>query len=268
MDFSGAMKVLLLKDPKSGDQGSDLYIKELSSHGLQATLIPVLSFKFVSLEQLFDKLSHPERYEGLIFTSPRAVEAVALCLQTSANKEAWECSLKNNWNSKSVYVVGKATASLVEDLGLSSEGETSGNAEKLADHICSKDTSYSGPLLFPCGTLKREVLPKRLKETDVPLETITVYQTAQHPDIRPSLTHYFTQEGLPASIVFFSPSGVKFCLSIIQELSADKLHQIKFAAIGPTTADAMVAEGLHVCCTAQNPSPQGLAESIVRTMQH
>ncbi|PIO30672.1 hypothetical protein AB205_0118610 [Aquarana catesbeiana] len=97
----------------------------------------------------------------------------------------------------------------------------------------TENMSYSGPLLFPCGALKREVLPKRLKETDVPLETITVYQTAQHPDIRPSLTHYFTQ----------------------------------FAAIGPTTADAMVAEGLSVSCTAQNPSPQGLAEGIRRVVQ-
>ncbi|KAM5140758.1 uroporphyrinogen-III synthase isoform 2-T2 [Mantella aurantiaca] len=262
MDSSRIMKVLLLKEPKSGDQGSDLYVQELSSHGLQATLIPVLSFKFVSLEQLFDKLSHPQNYEGLIFTSPRAVEAVARCLQMSANKEAWEHSLKNKWNSKPVYVVGKATAVLVDELGLSSEGETSGNAEKLADYICSKTMSYSTPLLFPCGSLKREVLPKRLKEIDVPLETITVYQTAQHPDIRPTLTHYFAQEGLPASIVFFSPSGVKFCLDIIQELSADKFSQIKLAAIGPTTADAMMAEGLHVSCTAQNPSPQGLAEGI------
>ncbi|XP_018415914.1 PREDICTED: uroporphyrinogen-III synthase [Nanorana parkeri] len=261
------MKVLLLKEPKTGDQGSDLYVEELSSHGLQATLIPVLSFKFVSLEQLFDKISHPESYEGLLFTSPRAVEAVTLCLQTSTNKEAWERSLKNKWNSKPVYVVGKATAALVEDLGLSSEGETSGNAEKLADFICSKSMSYSAPILFPCGALKREVLPKRLKEIDVPLETITVYQTAQHPDIRPALTRYFTQEGLPASIVFFSPSGVKFCLGIIQELSAEKIHHIKFSAIGPTTADAMVAEGLHVSCTAQNPSAQGLAEGIKRIVQ-
>ncbi|XP_072280784.1 uroporphyrinogen-III synthase [Pyxicephalus adspersus] len=187
------MKVLLLKEPKSGEHGADPYVEELSSHGLQATLIPVLSFKFVSLEQLYDKLCHPENYEGLIFTSPRAVEAVTLCLQTSTNKEAWAHSLKNKWNSKPVYVVGKATSSLVDELGLSSEGQTSGNAEKLADHICSKNVSYSAPLLFPCGSLKREVLPKRLKEMDVPLETITVYQTAQHPDIRSSLTRYFTQ---------------------------------------------------------------------------
>ncbi|XP_063818308.1 uroporphyrinogen-III synthase [Pseudophryne corroboree] len=256
------MKILLLKDPKNSDVASDPYVQEFSSYGFQATLIPVLSFKFVSLEHLYDKLCHPESYEGLIFTSPRAAEAVRLCLEKPSNREDWEHSLKDKWNSKCIYVVGKATATLVDGLGLCSEGEASGNADKLADLICSKQVSYAGPILFPCGALKREVLPKRLQEKDVPLETITVYQTAQHPDIRSRLADYFTKEGIPASIVFFSPSGVKFCLKIIQELSNDQLNQIKFAAIGPTTAEAMAAEGLCVSCTAQNPTPQELAQGI------
>ncbi|XP_069610060.1 uroporphyrinogen-III synthase [Ranitomeya imitator] len=254
------MKILLLKDPKSGDEASDPYVKELSSHGYQTTLIPVLSFTFVSLEQLSDKITHPENYAGLIFTSPRAVEAVKLCLEN--NKDAWEHSLREKWNCKSIYVVGKATAALVDDLGLSSEGEASGNAEKLADLICSKQIFYSVPILFPCGSLKREVLPKKLQEKNVPLESITVYQTAQHPDIRSSLTDYFTKEGVPGSVVFFSPSGVKFCLELIHQLSNDRVNQIMFAAIGPTTSEAMVARGLAVSCTAQNPTPQDLADGL------
>ncbi|KAM4635887.1 uroporphyrinogen-III synthase isoform 1-T3 [Discoglossus pictus] len=256
------MKVLLLKDPKTTDLASDPYVKELGSYGLEATLIPVLCFEFVSLENFFQKLSHPENYDGLIFTSPRAVEAVKLCLEKTNNKEAWEKSLRQNWDSKPTYVVGKATAALVDEIGLSSEGEGAGNAEKLADYICSKGPSYSGPILFPCGSLKREVLPKKLQEKNVPLESLTVYQTAQHPNIQAALTHYFAKEGIPASIVFFSPSGVKFCLKFIQSLSKDQLHKIKFAAIGPTTADALVAEGVHVGCTAKNPTPQDLAMGI------
>ncbi|XP_063291147.1 uroporphyrinogen-III synthase [Pelobates fuscus] len=256
------MKVLLLKDPKGGDLASDPYVKELSTHGVQATLIPVLSFTFVSLEDFFDKLSHPENYDGLIFTSPRAVEAIKLCLEKPNNKEVWEHCLKDKWNSKPVYVVGKATAALVAEIGLLSEGEESGNAEKLADHICSKGTVPSTPILFPCGSLKREVLPKRLKEKNVPLETITVYQTTQHPDIQATLTHYFTKEGIPASVVFFSPSGVKYCLKFLQQLANDQFKKIKFAAIGPTTAEAMIAEGVCVSCTAENPTPEHLAQGL------
>uniref|UniRef100_A0A8D1WNE1 Uroporphyrinogen-III synthase n=1 Tax=Sus scrofa TaxID=9823 RepID=A0A8D1WNE1_PIG len=205
------MKVLLLKDPKEDDdRGQDPYIRELGLYGLEATLIPVLSFEFLSLPSFSEKLSHPEGYGGLIFTSPRAVEAVKLCLEKANKTEAWKTSLKEKWNSKSVYVVGNATASLVSKIGLDPEGENCGNAEKLAEYICSRESSAL-PLLFPCGNLKRETLPRMLKDKGVPMESITVYQTIPHPGIQGNLNSYYSQQ---------------------------------FVAIGPTTARALAAQGL------------------------
>lgn len=92
--------------------------QELASHGHKATLIPVLSFKFVSLNTLSDKVNYimhtyklflnfffsymtflvvydviilqlfqPEKHGGLIFTSPRAVEAVKMCLEAEGRRE-------------------------------------------------------------------------------------------------------------------------------------------------------------------------------------
>ncbi|KAM6105283.1 uroporphyrinogen-III synthase isoform 2-T2 [Pterocles gutturalis] len=235
------MKVLLLKDPKDKDSGPDPYIKELGLCGFEATLIPVLSFEFLSLESLFEKLSHPECYEGLVFTSPRALEAIKICLKENSKNEAWSKSLKQRWNSKPAYVVGKATASLGE----------------------KRDSSA---LLFPCGALKREVLPTVLREKGIPLESLTVYQTTQHADLQESLSSYFSQQGIPVSIVFFSPSGVKFCLQHIQKLSGDFINNIKFAAIGPTTAEAMEAAGIPVSCTAETPTPQDLAAGIQKAL--
>ncbi|XP_069467601.1 uroporphyrinogen-III synthase isoform X2 [Ambystoma mexicanum] len=260
------MKVLLLKDPKDNETGSDPYIEELKSHGLEATLIPVLSFEFVSLQSFFAKLSHPEHYGGLIFTSPRAVEAVKLCLAENDKKKAW-IQLKETWNSKPVYVVGKATAVLVAALGLVPQGEGSGNAERLAEHICLKESPESSPLLFPCGSIKREVLPKILRAKNISLECVTVYQTGQHPNIQESLEKYFSQVGIPKSITFFSPSGVKICLGHIQALTGDHINLIKFAAIGPATAEAMAAEGIPVSCTAKCPTPQDLARGVAKALQ-
>ncbi|KFO87403.1 Uroporphyrinogen-III synthase, partial [Buceros rhinoceros silvestris] len=260
------MKVLLLKDPKDKDSGPDPYVKELGLRGFEATLIPVLSFEFVSLESLFEKLSHPERYGGLVFTSPRALEAIKICLKENSKNEGWSNSLKQRWNTKPVYVVGKATASLVEEIGLTPQGEKSGNAEKLAEYICSREKPNSSALLFPCGALKREVLPTALREKGVALESLTVYQTTPHADLQEALSSYFSQQGIPASVVFFSPSGVKFCLQHIQKLSGDVINQIKFAAIGPTTADALEAAGVPVSCTAETPTPQDLAAGIRKTL--
>lgn len=53
---------------------------------------------------------------------------------------------------------------LVEEIGLFPQGEKSGNAEKLAEYICSREKPNSSALLFPCGALKREVLPTVLRE--------------------------------------------------------------------------------------------------------
>ncbi|EMP42192.1 Uroporphyrinogen-III synthase [Chelonia mydas] len=168
------MKVLLLKDPKDRDSGPDPYIQELGLYGFEAALIPVLSFEFVSLQTFFEKLSHPDSYEGLIFTSPRAVEAAKLCLGENSKNE-------------------------VEEIGLAPQGEKCGNAEKLAGYICAS----------------------------ISLESLTVYQTAQHPSLQESLKNYFSQQGIPASITFFSPSGVRFCLQHIQKFSGDLINQIK-----------------------------------------
>ncbi|XP_061491678.1 uroporphyrinogen-III synthase isoform X1 [Rhineura floridana] len=261
------MKVLLLKDPKEGENGPDPYINELSLHGLEATLIPVLAFEFISLQAFFEKLFHPEQYSGLIFTSPRAVEAFRLCLDDNSKKEVWKNCLREKWNTKSVYVVGKATAGVVAEMGLTSQGENSGNAEKLAGYICSWESSNSLPLLFPCGALKREMLPTILRGKGIALEGLTVYQTIQHPNLQESLRNYFIQQGIPASVTFFSPSGVKYCLKQIQKLAGDLIPQIKFAAIGPTTAETMAAEGIPVSCTAQSPTPQDLTACIKRSLQ-
>ncbi|KAI4530408.1 hypothetical protein MG293_019297 [Ovis ammon polii] len=265
-DCQAIMKVLLLKDPKEDDCGQDPYVRELGLYGLEATLIPVLSFEFLCLPGLSEKLSHPEGYGGLIFTSPRAVEAVERCLQKDTKAEVWKRSLKEKWNAKSVYVVGHATASLVNRIGLHTEGETCGSAEKLAEYICSRESSAL-PLLFPCGTLKREILPKMLKDKGIPLESVTVYQTIPHPGIQGNLTSYYTQQGVPASITFFSPSGLTHSLKHIQELSGDSIGQIKFVAIGPTTAHALAAQGLPVSCTAESPTPHALAAGIRTVLQ-
>nr|XP_014435560.1 uroporphyrinogen-III synthase isoform X2 [Pelodiscus sinensis] len=227
------MKVLLLKEPKDRDSGPDPYIQELGLYGFEATLIPVLSFEFVSLQSFFEKLSHPDCYGGLIFTSPRAVEAAKLCLGENSKNETWRNSFKEKWNTKSTYVVGKATASLVEEIGLIPQGEKSGNAEKLARYICAREAPNSSPLLFPCGSLKREVLPTILKEKDISLECLTVYQTAQHPSLQESLKNYFSEQ---------------------------------FAAIGPTTAEAIEVEGIPVSCTAENPTPQDLAAGLKKAL--
>ncbi|XP_072312874.1 matrix metallopeptidase-21-like [Eucyclogobius newberryi] len=254
------MNVLLLKEPRDGESGPDPYVKALTTHGHKAALLPVLSFTFVSLKTLSDKIFHPEKHGGLIFTSPRAVEAVRMCVEERLPE--WERSVRDEWNAKSVYVVGKATAALVQALGLDPLGGDSGTADVLSKLIIQREDKNMAPLFFPCGSIKRDVLPSALKENGVPLETLTVYQTTKHPDLEKNIKNYFSEQGVPASVAFFSPSGVKFCLELVRRFSGERLAKIKFAAIGPTTEEAMRAEGLTVNAVALKPTAEQLGAAI------
>uniref|UniRef100_M4AQ03 Uroporphyrinogen-III synthase n=1 Tax=Xiphophorus maculatus TaxID=8083 RepID=M4AQ03_XIPMA len=261
------MRVLLLKEPRDEESGPDPYLKELESHGHKATLIPVLSFKFVSLNTFSDKLFQPEKHGGLIFTSPRAVEAVKMCLDMGGRREEDDL-VKDDQHRVCVNLCSVcALLCAVQSLGLKPLGEDTGTADVLSRLIIEREDTNIPPLFFPCGSIKREVLPMALRENGVPLETLTVYQTAEHPDLEKNLKNYFTEQGTPASIAFFSPSGVKFCLEVVRRLSGEQLNEIKFAAIGATTQDAMTAEGLCVSCTAEKPTAEHLAAAIATALQ-
>jgi len=99
------------------------------------------------------------------------------------------------------------------------------------------------------------------------MESITVYQKIPHPGIQVNLNSYYSKQGVPASITFFSPSGLTYSLKHIQELSGDNIDQIKFAAIGPSTARALTAQGLPVSCLAESPTPPALAKGLRLALQ-
>uniref|UniRef100_A0A8C2EGR2 Uroporphyrinogen-III synthase n=1 Tax=Cyprinus carpio TaxID=7962 RepID=A0A8C2EGR2_CYPCA len=204
------MKVLLLKEPRESESEADPYLQELSSCGHTASLIPVLSFRFVSLDELSERLFEPERFGGLIFSSPRAVEAVKSCLDSQKHRHSESgasCALPDAGNH--LYFLLKCS---VVDLGLSPLGEDTGTADALAQLILQRENQEMKPLFFPCGSIKREVLPTALRNNHVPLETLTVYQTSEHPDLQKNITEYFTQQ-----VYFFAPSDSRFSNSCISD---------------------------------------------------
>ncbi|XP_023601026.1 uroporphyrinogen-III synthase [Myotis lucifugus] len=236
----------LLQCGHGGLANPDLFfrLQELGLRGLEATLIPVLSFEFLSLPTFWEKLSRPEGYGGLIFTSPRAVEAVELSLEQDGKSEVWKKSLREAWSAKPVYVVGNATASLVKKLGLEAEGESSGNAEKLAECICSREPPAL-PLLFPCGALKGEVLPQMLKDKGIPMESIIVYQKIPHPGIQVNLDSYYSKQvgavsrglGQAGAVV---EAEVRCGLCVVH-LPAEASRRLHPCAWGPGTAQLLPA---------------------------
>lgn len=234
-----AERILLLR---SGEE-SDAYEDALKSEGFDVRSLAVLAFDFVNDERFRDALVRPRNYDGLVFTSPRAVDALVEAMP-------WLPTENVLWHNKPVFAVGRRTADTLRSLGFEPEGEDSGSAEKLADLICGR--KFDRPLLFLCGNRRRDVFPARLREAGIQLEEICVYVSRYRSDID------WPVDRKPDWVVFFSPSGYE---AVLQTQGVD-LNGMCIAAIGPTTAGALRAVGLEVVAVADDPSPAALSAAI------
>ena len=284
-DKSGSSRriVLILKSKKEDDN----YEKLLTEHGYKPVFLPVLSFKFINQEDLAERLENPDKHNGLVLTSQRAVEAIELCVQGSTLKGKWDSLLKDKWSQLPVFVTGKATGKLVrEKLQFRSIfGEESGNASALAEVILSTLPScVNKELLFPCANIKKETLPNIMKEKGYGIYCLTAYCTQPEPKLLESLQNLFIGKEIegsssplgtcsemtgktsvsqeqPAIVVFFSPSGVNFTHSALKN-TVKTFESTKFVAIGQSTSQEMEKYGLTVSGVPEKPDPQSLLKVI------
>lgn len=120
---------MLLKTQKTDNQ-NDKYENCLNENGFSVKQCKTIIFNFRNLECLEEKLSRPHEYEGIIFSSPRCVQAVHLAV-----KNEQEIILKQ-WQSKDNFVVGEATyKEALETLQLNCKGKQTGNAANLSQFL-------------------------------------------------------------------------------------------------------------------------------------
>lgn len=237
---------------KSSEESDGRYSDALARAGLSAVVVPTLSFKWCNEAVLQDALQKPQDHSGIIFTSQRAVEAVAeIYLMLIAG-------IHHQWSEKKIFVIGEATKMAVQKhLKLPCIGQESGNAQQLAPIIIRETKPFDKPLLYPCGNLGRDELPKLLAQQDRDFRALTSYETKPHPQLRQTVQKLTTTGKTPHIVVFFSPSGVKFGLPVFHDLGVD-LTGVKVVAIGPTTNTALVEEKQPVSGVCPSPSPDGL----------
>ena len=241
---------------KSESDGPDKFVKVLEDNNFAAPIsINCLDFRFKNLDLLKERLKTPDEYEGIIFTSPRAVHGVAEIVKD-------ESEITNSWNVKSNFCVGESTSELSQRLlKLSPLGKESGNAQNLATFIISRYEAKAPTksFLFPSGNLKQDILEKSLKDRNLELEALEIYETCQHPTLDKSIEDLNLNK--VDFFVFFSPSGIKFSHPLLVKHQID-LENIKLIAIGPSTKKAIEELGLKCHQTCTKPSPESLIEAL------
>ncbi|MBX2818816.1 MAG: uroporphyrinogen-III synthase [Rhodothermaceae bacterium] len=234
-------RIYFFKNPVDNDPYEALF-REM---GWVTHSIPILAFEFVNKKELEEQLKNADAYSGLIWTSMRGVQAV--------QEHALDPELLAWWRGKPIYVVGPATKRAVELLGLSPVGEDTGNAEALAHFIVQHHTDKEKPLLFICGSSRRDELPSILHTTPIGLKECVVYHT--HATAPTNLE----QLEAPDVVVFFSPSGVH----ALEGSWPSRWGGADIVSIGPRTTEALNDAGREVLSTSIHPTPESLLEAVL-----
>jgi uroporphyrinogen-III synthase len=204
---------------------SDAQIQELENAGLE-----VYEADFIKTESIDFDLKTMK--DNLIFTSQNAAQSILLHPKCEELK------------SKNVFCVGIKTKALLEENGFNVIVYVD-YASDLAEIITLiySNESYT----FFSGNLRKETLPKALKEANIQFNEIQVYETTLTPH----------KLNIPVEgLLFFSPSGVE------SYLSENKIKKETCFCIGETTAEALlnITKNIRI---AENPSVEDVILDVI-----
>ncbi|KAJ7475764.1 tetrapyrrole biosynthesis, uroporphyrinogen III synthase [Mycena latifolia] len=279
--------ILFLRAPSQDPASPDRYEGIFDTSGYRSLSVPVLETVFTNIASLTDIVRHDVQHGAVIITSGRACEAWgqvvdALESEQVSRKEA-------DWSSTPFYVVGKSTASALNSIRsahphspfapLDIRGESSGTSEQLARFILAdlelSPPSKRRPFLYLTGDKNRDTLPDILRDGNVELTPLQVYQTQGSSRFSEDLKLALESHESDSNnwwIVFFAPSAAEivtpflrhhFDLRPMDPTFSPRLPA-RIASIGPTTSTFLRDTlRLQVDAEALKPAPDELLRAIV-----
>ena len=199
---------------------------------------------------LDDALARLGQFDAIAFTSPRSAGAFADRIATVGG---WPGTGERGpvcWAS------GAGTAqALGEPLGpVSQPGDRAvgrhGAAGALARAMM--EAGVAGPVLFPCGDIRRDELPARLRAGGIAVEEVVCYRSVLASEAEARRASERAQVLLVAS-----PS-----VADLLARSCPPGSRPALLAVGPTTAAAARASGWPPAATATRPTAEALAAGV------
>ena len=171
----------------------------------------------------------------VVFTSMNAVDAVTIFLD--GHQPEWM-----------IYSIGTATGRLVKEyFGEERIAGTANDASALAELIAEE--RVTDEVIFFCGDQRRDELPDILKQHNIEVNEIVVYQTIEVPRKIEKFYH---------GILFFSPSAVR---SFFKTNKAES--KIILFAIGNTTANEIKKFSSNKIVISDEPGKENLVAKMM-----
>lgn len=191
-------------------------------------------------------------YEAVVFTSPRSAQAVRE--RASAGGVALPAEAARE--RPQIWAAGPGTArelgsgfGPIRQPGERLAGEHGAAAALAAEMI---GAGLRGPVLFPCGDVRRDELPRRLREAGITVDEVICYRTvlAGAEEARRAASR-------ARVLVVASPSVAGLLADSCAETGRPAL-----VAVGPSTADAARAHGWPPARVAASPTVEALAAEL------
>ena len=211
---------------------------------------PLIHFEAPSDWAPFDQaLDRLDLYDAVALTSPRA--ATALMTRLLHRGIRWP-----RGDAPRVWAGGSATAAaLAGALGavqVPDEREVGSRGVAAALAQLMLDAHVRGPVLFPCGSTRRELLPQRLRGEGVRVEETVCYQSilAEKSEARAA--------GAAATLLIVaSPSVARLLVDACPPGSRPDL-----IAVGPTTAEVSREKGWEPAGVATQPARDAVVAAV------
>lgn len=190
------------------------------------------------------------RYAAVAFTSPRSARAfagrVAALGGAPAATEAWAAG------AGTAQALGGALGEVhrPDEREVGKQGAAATLASELAAALLT--AGPSGPVLFPCGDIRRDELPSRLRDDGIDVEEVVCYRSVLAGESEARRAVQRVQIVVVASpsvadlLARACPAGVRPAL----------------LAVGPTTAAAARASGWPPAGVAKRPTTEALVAGV------
>jgi uroporphyrinogen-III synthase len=242
---------------RAPEQSREL-IESLHAKGAEVFLLPLVRFAPpYDLGPLDEQLARLASFDAIVFLSANAVRFVcSRCREIGID-------LSGEQAPKFVAAVGPATSRVLADEGVRVDyvaREHSG--ESLAREL--HDLVSGGNVLLPRSDRGDERVPAALAEIGAQVTEVVAYRTAVPHDFDAIVVARILSGDIDV-IIFASPSAVQNLIGVFGANEvAEVAKRVRFAAIGPTTAQALREAGLPVAIEAGESSAAGLVAAIER----
>jgi uroporphyrinogen-III synthase len=211
---------------------------------------PLIHFRPPADWEPFDRaLDRLDYYRAVALTSPRA--AVAMSTRLLHRGIRWPAA-----NGPTTWAGGAATAAaLGSTFGVVRTPEQrqvglNGAAAALAGIMI--DEGVAGPVLFPCGSIRRELLPETLRRRGITVDEVVCYQSVLADE-----SHAQAAAAAATVLIVASPAVVQLLARAVPAGARPDL-----VTVGPTSSDAARNEHWEPAGVAVHPTAEAVAFAV------